>query len=107
MSAPTTDQLALAVAAWWSAGRPYKLDELRAQLAALVTDPLTSVRANVTSSPSLAIVIHIETGDELGNVTDTTAQSVTQDDLGSTVADDFADIIDDSQTSMRQRGQVP
>jgi hypothetical protein len=107
VAAPTLADVATVARQWWRAGRPRRLDLLRAQIAALWTDPFTSVRVAIINVPPLTLFVRLEIRDAAGNVTQTITRSATKDDLDNTIADDFADIRDDTQSSMRDRGEVP
>lgn len=106
MALPTLGQVRTVGVAWWRGGRPHKLDLLRAQLAALCTDPLTSVRVRVVDLPPLTLQVQFEQRDGSGNVVQTVTRSATKDDLDALVNVDFGDIRDDLASSMRERGEV-
>lgn len=106
MATPTLSAVATVARAWWREGRPHKIDSLRARIAALWTDPFVSVRVAIINVPPLTLFVRLEIRDASGNVTNTVTRSATKDDLDNTIVEDFADIEDDTQTSMRDRGEV-
>lgn len=106
MATPTLGEVATVARQWWRAGRPRRLDLLRARIAALWTDPFVSVRVAILNVPPLTLFVRLEIRDALGNVTQTITRNATKDDLDNTIPDDFGDIQDDTQSSMRDRGEV-
>jgi hypothetical protein len=106
MAAPTLAEVATVARQWWRQGRPRRLDVLRARICALWSDPFTSVRVAVINVPPLTLFIRLEIRDANGNVTQTVTRSATKDDLDNSVPEDFADIQDDTQSSMRERGEA-
>jgi len=107
VAAPTLAQVAAVARQWWRAGgRVRRLDELRARIAALWTDPFCSVQVAIINVPPLTLAVRLVIRDVDGNVLNTITRTATKDDLDNTIAEDFADVRDDAQATMRERGEV-
>lgn len=103
MAAPTLQEVRAVARQWWRQGRPRNIDLLRARIAALWTDPRTSVQVTLVNVPPVTLTITLEQRNVAGVVVNTATRDATKDDLDATVADDFDDIRDESQTSARER----
>lgn len=103
MAAPTLQQVAAVARQWWRQGRPRNIDLLRARVAALWTDPRSSVQVVLIAGPPVALAFRLEQRDANGVVINTATRTATKDDLDPNVADDFDDIQDDGQSSARER----
>jgi hypothetical protein len=107
MAAPTLQDVAQVARQWWRGPRPRRIDLLRAQICSLWTDPLTSVQVAIVNVPPLTLFVRLIVRDAGGNVLQTITRSATKDDLDASIPEDFGDIRDDSQSSMRDRGEIP
>jgi hypothetical protein len=106
MAAPTLAAVRAVAVAWWRGPRPRRLDDLRARIAALWTDPRATVRVSIDNVPPLTLTITFELYDALGNVTNTVVRSATKADLDNTQPDDFDAVVDDSATTLLDRTQA-
>ncbi len=106
MAAPTAQEVRAVVIQWWrEPGRPL-LPVLRARLATLWTDARSSVRLTVENvAGSLTLILYLERRDVSGNVIFNETRTATRDQLGSRI-EDFNDILDDTQTTRRERGEA-
>jgi len=104
MPVPTLAEVKAVAAAWWrEPGRP-RIDVLRARLAALCTDPFTSIRAAIVNVPPWTLFVRYEQRDASGAVLNTITRSATKDDLDALVAREFYQICDDDNRTPEERG---
>lgn len=103
MAAPTLQEVRAVARQWWRQGRPRNIDLLRARIAALWTDPRTSVQVTLVNVPPMTLTVTLEQRNQAGVVVNTATRTATKDDLDPNVTDDFDDIQDDAQASARER----
>jgi len=80
---------------------------LRARVAALWTDPRTSVRISIVNVPPWTLTVELETRNASGVVINTVTRSATKADLDNTIVEDFDDIVDDTSSSAIERAAMP
>ena len=107
MAAPALAAVAAIARTWWRQGKPHRVDVLRARIAALWTDPRVSVRVEIVNVPPWTLTVQLEVRNAAGAVVNTVTRSATKDDLDATLAEDFEDIVDDTQSTARERAAMP